>query len=115
MYHVKVVLHGEEVDEGGHDLLDGESSEGVLIAHDQHLAHFDDRRELNGFVGARQTGEQLLHLGGGAAPGGAAAAHAAVQQVLHAGSQRPEQVWRQTPRLQQRLQTPHLVVRNNIP
>lgn len=101
------MFHGEQINEGWDNLLDGKASQSVLVAHDQHLAHLDDRGQLDGLVGTRESREQLLHLGGGAT-GGATASHASVQQMLHAGTERPEQVGRQTPRLQQRLKTSHL-------
>lgn len=36
----------KQTDEGRHDLFDGKSGKGVLIAHDEDLAHLDDCLQL---------------------------------------------------------------------
>lgn len=49
-YHVEVVFNLEQTDEGRHDLFDGKSGQGVLVAHDEDLAHLDDCLQLLALV-----------------------------------------------------------------
>ena len=59
-HYVKVVLHREEGDEGGDHLLDGESPQGVLVAHDEELTHLDHRLQLLALIPAGLEPRQQL-------------------------------------------------------
>lgn len=59
----KVVFNTEQVDERSDDLLNRESSERVLVAHDKNLAHADHRLQLLAFViHCLHASKQLLGL-----------------------------------------------------
>ena len=72
---------GEEERDG---LLDGKADERVLVAHDEQLAEFGERGQLERVVGLVEGGDEAL---GAAAD---ARGHGAVQELLHLGIENVE-------------------------
>jgi len=59
-HHIKVVIHGEQSDECGNNLLNREACQSIFVAHDEHLTHFDHRLQLLTLIANRLKSRQEL-------------------------------------------------------